>query len=111
MNKPSLLLTLAATLSIAVAVTAAEGKKKNAKVKSAETPAATVADVMARFDKNHNGILDASERAEIRKAFATDASLKALDLNGDGKLDEGELDKAEGGPAPAKKAGKGKKKE
>ncbi|MBI3880015.1 MAG: hypothetical protein HY301_08105 [Verrucomicrobia bacterium] len=106
----TLLLSLCLLILTPAAHFGAEAKKKNERVKSPETPPEAVADVMARFDKNHNGILDAAERAEIRKAFAADASLKALDLNGDGRLDEGELDKAEGGGAPAKPKGKGKKK-
>lgn len=100
------LLTFTLLLACNADSLAAESKKKN-KVKAPETPTAAVADVMARFDKNQNGILDTPERAAVRAAFAAEASLKSLDLNADGKLDEGELDKAEG---VTKKAGKGKKK-
>ncbi|MBI3880016.1 MAG: hypothetical protein HY301_08110 [Verrucomicrobia bacterium] len=48
-------------------------------------------DVFGRFDKNHNGVLDDEEKTELKKAFETDATLKSLDLNGDGKLDDGEI--------------------
>jgi hypothetical protein len=60
-------------------------------------------DVFARYDVNHNGVLDPEEKEAIRKAFATDPDLKPYDTNGDGKLDENEI-------AAIKPLGKKKKK-
>jgi len=47
--------------------------------------------VIARYDKNNNGFIDADEVEAIQKAFGTDAALKQFDKNGDGKLDEIEV--------------------
>ena len=60
-------------------------------------------DVFARYDMNHNGVLDPEEKEAIRKAFATDPDLKQYDTNGDGQLDENEI-------AAIKPLGKKKKK-
>jgi hypothetical protein len=81
-------------------VAAAENKKQG-------KAAATVSDPMARFDQNANGVLEKKERDALREAFAKDASLKALDLNADGKLDESEINAVE---VPPKARGGGKKK-
>ncbi len=43
------------------------------------------------FDTNNSKELTGAEREALRKAFATDPTLKALDTNGDGKLDDGEI--------------------
>ena len=43
------------------------------------------------FDTDNNKELDSTEREALRKAFAIDPSLKPLDANGDGKLDDGEI--------------------
>ncbi len=47
--------------------------------------------MIARYDKNNNGFIDADEVESIQKAFATDAVLKQFDQNGDGKLDDIEV--------------------
>ena len=73
---------------------AAKGKKKD--------KGGTV-DVLGKYDTNHNGVIDGDEKDALKKAFETDAALKSLDLNGDGKLDDGEI-------AAIKAAGKKKKK-
>ncbi len=62
----------------------------------------------AKFDVNENGVLDPAEKKALLKAFAEgDTALKALDINNDGQLDEGELAKIQL-PAPEKKKKKGK---
>jgi Ca2+-binding EF-hand superfamily protein len=47
----------------------------------------------AKYDKNHNGVIDENEKDAIRKDYAADPNgdLKRFDKNGDGKLDDGEL--------------------
>ena len=43
------------------------------------------------FDTNNSKELTGAEREALRKAFATDPSLKRLDLDGDGELSDGEI--------------------
>ncbi len=43
------------------------------------------------FDTNNSKELTGAEREALRKAFATDPSLKPLDTNDDGRLDDGEI--------------------
>ena len=43
------------------------------------------------FDADNSRELSGAERDAIRKAFATDPSLKHLDTNGDGRLDDSEI--------------------
>jgi hypothetical protein len=43
------------------------------------------------FDVDNSKELTAAEREALRKAFAIDPSLKPLDTNGDGKLDDAEI--------------------
>ena len=43
------------------------------------------------FDGDNSKELTGAEREALRKAFATDPSLKPLDTNGDGRLDDGEI--------------------
>ena len=43
------------------------------------------------FDTNNSRELTGMEREALRKAFETDPSLKPLDTNGDGKLDDAEI--------------------
>jgi hypothetical protein len=62
-------------------------------------------DVLGRFDKNHNGVLDPDEKEALKKEFATDASLKVLDTDNDGKLSDDEINAA---AKPAKKKKKDK---
>ncbi len=47
----------------------------------------------AKYDKNHNGVIDADEKDTIRKDYAAnpDGDLKRFDKNKDGKLDDEEL--------------------
>ena len=47
----------------------------------------------AKYDKNHNGVIDEDEKEAIRKDYAADPNgeLKRFDKNGDGKLDDAEL--------------------
>ncbi len=49
-------------------------------------------DVFGKYDANKNGVLDADEITALKKDFsAGDAELKKLDINADGKLDDGEI--------------------
>jgi hypothetical protein len=47
----------------------------------------------AKYDKNHNGIIDKDEKDAIRKDYAAnpDGDLKKFDKNKDGKLDDEEI--------------------
>lgn len=47
----------------------------------------------AKYDKNHNGVIDPDEKDAIRKDYAAnpDGDLKRFDKNGDGKLDDDEI--------------------
>ncbi len=47
----------------------------------------------AKYDKNHNGVIDEDEKEAIRKDYAANPTgeLKRFDKNGDGKLDDAEL--------------------
>lgn len=47
----------------------------------------------AKYDKNHNGVIDEDEKEAIRKDYAADPNgeLKRFDKNGDGKLDDEEI--------------------
>jgi hypothetical protein len=67
--------------------------------------------IMAKYDLNHNGILDPDEIAAIRKDFAADPNgeLKRFDKDHDGKLSDAEI--AAMVPGSGKKGGqKGGKK-
>jgi Ca2+-binding EF-hand superfamily protein len=60
----------------------AKGKKDGPKAKFFE-----------KYDKNHNGVIDADEKEPIRKDYAEkpDGDLKRFDKNHDGKLDDEEI--------------------
>jgi Ca2+-binding EF-hand superfamily protein len=47
----------------------------------------------AKYDTNHNGVIDEDEKAAIRKDYAAnpDGDLKRFDKNKDGKLDDEEI--------------------
>jgi hypothetical protein len=47
----------------------------------------------AKYDKNHNGVIDEDEKEAIRKDYAAspDGELKKFDKNKDGKLDDEEI--------------------
>jgi Ca2+-binding EF-hand superfamily protein len=51
------------------------------------------AQFFAKYDKNHNGVIDENEKAAIRKDYTAnpDGDLKRFDKNHDGKLDDEEL--------------------
>ena len=91
---------------IAPVATYAKGKKNKAPAPSVQS------EVYAHFDANADTKLDDAEKDVIRKEYAKDAngSLKAYDLNTDGKLSDEEISAipaTKPGDAPAKK---GKKK-
>lgn len=52
-----------------------------------------ITDFFAKYDKNHNGIIDEDEKEAIRKDYAAkpEGELKQFDRNKDGKLDDKEL--------------------
>lgn len=82
-----IILTLSLSLG-AHSVFAAKPPKANAK---AAKKAQKAGSLIAKYDENKNGYIDADEVAAIQKAFATDPALKPFDKNGDGKLDEIEV--------------------
>lgn len=63
------------------------------------------AKIIAKYDKNSNGVIDGDEKEALRKDFEKDPNgdLKQFDKNGDGKLDDDEIS--------AIKPGSGNKKE
>ncbi len=69
------------------------GKKKQA-----------ITDVLAKYDKNGNGVIDGDEIVALRKDFAAapDGELKAFDKNHDGKLDDEEIAAIKAPPAKKK---------
>jgi len=83
---------------LAVAIPTAQAAKP---AKAANKNQKTNAAVIARYDKNGNGFIDADEVEAIQKAFKTDPDLKRFDTNGDGKLDETEVSTIN--PSPKKK--------
>src|SRR5258708_9922493 len=66
------------------------------------------AKLIAKYDKNGNGIIDGEEKDALRKDFAADpkGDLKQYDTNGDGKLSDEEIAAIKPG---ATKKGGGKK--
>jgi Ca2+-binding EF-hand superfamily protein len=88
-------LILAASLILCAASAFAAPPAKGAK------KAQKTAHVIAKYDKNKNGFIDADEVEAIQKAFGTDAALKQFDKNRDGKLDETEVSAMN--PQPKKK--------
>jgi len=63
----------------------------------------------AKYDTNHNGVIDPDEKAAIRKGYAAapDGDLKRFDTNKDGKLDDEEIAAIK--PPSGKKKGAEKK--
>lgn len=91
------------SLALVTSASAAKGAKGDkAGKKAAHALSKTV---LTTYDKNANGEIDGDEKDALRKAFETDASLKALDKNSDGKLDDEEIAAVKG----HKKGGKKKK--
>ena len=91
--KRMLLLTTILALNVSclfAAPPAREGKK-----------AQKAGKVIAKYDKNGNGFIDADEVEAIQKAFKADPALKQFDQNGDGKLDDIEVSAMN--PQPKKK--------
>ena len=64
--------------------------KPKAAARQAGKQGAQAANLLARFDRNGNGVLDADEKDAVRQLFV---ALKAYDTNNDGKLDDSELAK------------------
>lgn len=73
-------------------------------------PKETKAAIVEKYDKNHNGKLDADELAQIRSDFLADpkGELKKFDTDQDGKLSDTELAAING--KKGEKAGGKKKK-
>ncbi len=67
------------------------------------------AKLIAKYDKNANGVIDKDEMEALRKDFAKDkdGELKQYDTNGDGKLDDAEIAAIK--PGSGKKSGGEKK--
>ena len=83
------IIILAASVSL-IAGTSFAAKPAKANPKAAKQ-AQKAGKVIAKYDQNHNGFIDADEVEAIQKAFSTDAALKQFDKNGDGKLDDIEV--------------------
>src|SRR5437016_14651649 len=73
------------------------------------------AKLLAKYDKNKNGVIDEDEKEAIRKDYAAnpDGDLKRFDTNKDGKLDDAEIAaiKPASGKKTEKTGKKGKKAE
>jgi hypothetical protein len=72
------------------------------------------AKLIAKYDKNGNGIIDGEEKEALRKDFAANPNgeLKAFDKDADGKLSDEEIAAIKPGSGKGKSAGqKAKKKE
>ncbi len=80
---PLLTLLVAVCLLAPVGAEAAAKAKKNKKAGGPPT-----AQILARFDRNHDGVLDAGEAAHVRHVFE---ALQSLDTDKDGKLSDSEI--------------------
>ncbi|MCX7009593.1 MAG: hypothetical protein NTY53_20510 [Kiritimatiellaeota bacterium] len=103
MKKLTMVVLGICAVTLLTPATFAKGKK------GGDAPATVPSDVYAKYDANHNGLLDDVEKAAIRKDFAADANdplLKPLDTNNDGKLSDEEIaaiPATKAADAPAKK--------
>jgi Ca2+-binding EF-hand superfamily protein len=77
-----------------------DGKLDDAEIAAIKPPtgkgkaaSSGAAEFFAKYDKNHNGVIDADEKDAIRKDYAAspDGDLKKFDTNKDGKLDDEEI--------------------
>jgi len=101
--KRVLIIAIAISAFSLIAVTDASADKANGKK----------AKLIAKYDKNGNGIIDGEEKEALRKDFAANSNeeLKRFDTNGDGKLSDEEIAAIKPGSGKAKSAeSKGKKK-
>ena len=102
MNRVLIIVVATSAFSL-FAVTNASADKANGKK----------AKLIAKYDKNGNGIIDGDEKEALRKDFAANPNgeLKRYDTNGDGKLSDEEIAAIKPGSGKAKSAeSKGKKK-
>ena len=69
------------------------------------------AKLIAKYDKNGNGIIDGEEKEALRKDFAANpkGELKAFDKDGDGKLSDEEIAAIKPGSGAKSGEKKGKK--
>jgi hypothetical protein len=104
--KKSGLLVCATVLLTLAAGPAALAKGKTPPKKPSGPPSA----VFAKYDADHNGVLNVEEAEAVRSAFSknpTDPLLKAIDTNQDGALSDAEMmaiRPTQGAAAPKKKA-------
>ena len=75
----------------AASTLAPHGLAGNAATKSDKAEKKELKQKVKAFDSDSSQELSGAEREAIRKAFATDPTLKRLDTNGDGRLDDGEI--------------------
>jgi EF hand len=89
--------TLCALFTLPAFASKADGKK---------------AKLIAKYDKNGNGVIDGDEREAIRKDYAANpnGALKAYDTNNDGKLTDEEIAAIKPGSGSPKSGGKTKAK-
>ena len=91
MNRfPALIALFAMVVLLAIPGSGAEKKDGEKKGGKANGPKAKF---FAKYDTNHNGVIDPEEKEAIRKDYsgAPDGDLKRFDKNQDGKLDDEEL--------------------
>ena len=75
----------------AASTLAPHGMAGDAAAKSDKAEKKELRQKVKAFDSDNSRDLSSAERDAIRKAFASDPSLKHLDTNGDGRLDDGEI--------------------
>jgi hypothetical protein len=86
------LINLTVCLAVLAAPAAALAGRHRAKGVTAENKQGRPGQVLKQYDTNRNHKIDGGERDALRKAFASNTALKALDTNGDGQLDNREID-------------------
>ncbi|MEA3212810.1 MAG: hypothetical protein QOE70_5867 [Chthoniobacter sp.] len=105
MKKLHLLSLGACFLALLVPTTSFAGKKGD----KSENKEARPRQLLKQYDTDSNGEIDGKERDALRTAFGSNAALKKLDTNGDGKLDDTEIASIKAKKKGEGKAGKNKK--
>ena len=104
-------IAITVTLLACAAGPAAMAKGKPAPKENKLPPSAESAQIFAKYDTDHNGILNVEEAATIASAFRqnpNDPMLKPFDTDHDGKLSDKEIMVIPGPKGTAKPTGKHK---